>query len=197
MWGPEIDQHYENQTFVFGDQEGEYQFNNAFYAWGTRPTMPGTEAYVESLFFYGIMLEDADTGGLDPDAGPIDTYYNAKGQVLYEVDGHGNRDTPGQTLSGLPAVFLWGFVAFLLTYFGFFGKTAQKISGRIATTLIKRGVQALGRMVSKLTEALKTGAGKAAAALGSGLVSVMPWLIGITVGTAILWNLASDSGGTR
>lgn len=187
VWGPEIDDRYTNKTLDFGDGEGQYQFNNALYAWGDPVTQ-----IVDSLFFYGAMVEDGDTGGLDP-AG-INAYYNDRGDLLFEEDIQGNRSTSGQSLEGLPVViFLVSFVVFLLSYFGVLGSTARRTSGKILTTLVAAGTEALGKIIDKL----KGLAGKAGKAVAAVIADSLPIIIGSTVGIAVLWSLVSDSGRRR
>lgn len=181
--GEDVENAYRDGSMFWGMEEGEYQFTNALYMWGDLDS-----EMVEKLMWYVVLLDDTETYGLDPLTTTV--YFNAQMQIVYMQDAQGRRYNPNTgTLGGFPAVFLVGFAAFLFSYFGWFGATAEKVATKILTKVIDFALKGLKKTAQKLKELMVGALGKVS--------HVFVPLIGFVAALTVLaWLVQSDSGTT-
>ncbi len=186
IMGPDFERDYTTGRLFFGSGEGEYQFHNALYMWGDlRSDM------VEKLMWYCVMAEDTDNYGLDPFS--TSAYFNNKLELVYLKDATGRTHNPNLPNPTLQAAFLpWfiiTFAAFVFSYFGWFGKTAQRVARKMTTKLVELTLKGLKVLGDKLKEL----AGKA---LKAGIDTFGLPLLGVGLVLGVVWLIASDSGGS-
>ena len=178
--GEEVENAFNADQIHFGENIGQYAFLNRPYIYLTKRDEGSLAPHqIEAIFCYVVLTEDAITQGLDPNT--TTSYFNKKGEIIFETDAMGNRwDNPnlggtvGAVVIGFGAVIALGLVVTgflgILAKLGLFGQRAREA----VTTLVAAGEKKVREITSSILSVA-----------GGFLQAAAPWIIG----GAVLYGL--------